>query len=141
MRYVSPSKIIRDDNDKAIGIFPQAFKRRDGEDGLSVTWLEYFSNDFDESIIAAVRASRANPKLTVKRDSGFAIGNVGDILSACKLHSRNSKNIRVVYMPNDHNKSHAEVKWLPNDDQLLDLLATEVWANLKLNKDIPDCAG
>jgi len=138
MRYVSPARIIRDDSDKAIGIFSQAFKRRDGEDGLSATWLEYFSEDHNESIIAAVRASRANLTLPVKRDSGFAIGNVGDILSACKHHNRSSKKIRVVYMPNNCNKSHAEVKWLPHDDQLLDLLATEVWANLKLNKDIPD---
>lgn len=138
MRYVSPARIIRDNNDKAIGIFNVAFKRRDGENGLSVTWLEYFSGDHDESIVAAVRASRINKKLPVKPKSGFAIGNVGDILLACKQHSSESKNIRIVYTPTNNNSAHAEVKWIPHDDQLLELLATEVWADLRLNKDIPD---
>ena len=135
MRYISPARIIWNANGKAAGIYPEAFKRRPAENGLSVTWLGYFSESHDDSIVTAIHSTRSNTKLSVKPKSGFAIGNVGDILSSCESYG--SRNDRVVYLPSNNNNAHAEVKLLPRDDQLLDLLATETWANLILNKDVP----
>lgn len=135
MRYVSWSKLRKDDNDNVVGILGTAFKLRPDEEGLSASWLEYFPGDHQEQIYAVVHDLR-NSKVKVTPKSGFAIGNVGAILSACNSRNK-SKKTRVVYTPSEENKSHVEVMSLSNDDELLDMLASEIWSELILNGDIP----
>lgn len=135
MRYVPWSRLRKDENDNVIGILGEAFALRCDEEGLSVTWLEYFLGAQNDQIIQAVHKNRKC--LVAMPKSGFAIGKVSDISSECNKRNRHKK-IRIVYMPTSCNKAHAEVRSLPRDDaELLDLLAADIWAKLILNKDIP----
>lgn len=134
MRYVSPNRLRKDENDNVIGVLGEAFVLRDGEEGISSTWLEYFPGDQTSQIMQAIHKNRECIK--VKPKSGFAIGKVGNILSECNKNSK-SKKTRVVYMPNNCNKAHIEVKPMPhNDALLLELLASDTWSQLILNRDI-----
>lgn len=136
IRYVPWTKLRKDENDNVIGILGEAFKLRDNEKSLSAAWLEYFQYPIrNDQIIAAVQAMRAS-RLAVKPNSGFAIGKVDDIQSTCI--ARNVKNVRIVYSPSNDNEAHVAVKSLPGDDSdLLELLASEAWTELILNKNIP----
>ena len=134
MRYVPWNRLRKDENDNVIGILGEAFALRDGEEGISSTWIEYFSGNQVSQITQAVHKNRKCLKVTPK--SGFAIGKVEDILSECNKNNK-SKKIRVVYMPNNCNKAHIEVKPMPhNDALLLELLASDTWSQLILNRDI-----
>ena len=42
MRYVRKRHLRRDENGNVLGILPQALELREGEEYLSVTWLENF---------------------------------------------------------------------------------------------------
>ena len=87
-------------------------------------------------MIAAVRAMRSS-RLTVTPKSGFAIGQVGIIQSACVKYRANK--VRIAHSPNIDNKAHVSVKAMPrNEVELFELLATEAWVELALNKDITD---
>ena len=135
MRYVPWSRLRKDENDNVIGILGKAFAPRDDEEGISSTWLEYFQGNQTTQIIDAVHKYRKC--LDIRPKSGFAIGKVEDILSACN-QDNTRKETRVVYLPNNCNKAHVEVKPMPsNDALLLELLATEAWSQLKLNSTIP----
>ncbi|WP_020161290.1 hypothetical protein [Methylobacter marinus] len=136
IRYIPWTKLRKNENGEVIGIISEAFKIRDTEKYLSATWLEYFQRPLrKDQIIAAVEEMRAS-NLAVKPKSGFSLGKVSDIESVCT--KRNIKNIRIVYSPSDNNAAHVAVKSLPGDDlELLELLATEAWAELILNSSIP----
>jgi hypothetical protein len=136
IRYVSWTRLRKDENDKVIGILNEAFKRKENEKGLSTTWLEYFPGDRENQKIAAVQAMRAS-KLVVTSKSGFAFGKVGDIQSACI--NRGTNKVRIIHTPSKDNEAHVDVLALPREDSdLLELLATEVWNDYILNSDIPD---
>ncbi len=133
IRRIPFAKLRKDENDNIIGVLFEAFKLRHNEQTLSATYLEYFPGSKKEQIKRAVWAIRAS-NLSVTSRSGFAIGNVNAIHTACK--NRNHK-IRIVYEPEDDNKAHSSVRRLPRDDtDLLELLAAETWSELVLNKDI-----
>ena len=135
VRYVPFSRLDTDADGKVIGLLFSAFQRKDTENGLSVTWLEYFAGDHQARIVAAAQAIRASA-MTVGKKSGFAVGGVGPIKAQCL--DRGHK-IRVIHSPEDDNKAHAELRQYPIDDrELLERLATGVWSELKLNVDIPD---
>lgn len=132
IRYVPWSKLRKNENDEVIGILGEAFKPRPSDnEGLSATWIEYYGNDHEAGVSEAIRTLR-NGKLAVKPKSGFAVGNVGKIKSAC----RNYKNIEVnvIYRPSSHNEAHVEVRRLPQDDtELHEFLAEDAWSDLILN--------
>lgn len=136
LRYVPWSRLRRDGNDEVIGILGQAFHLREKDKGrLSATWLEYFDPDGDELLIQAVRTIRAS-SLVVAPKSGFAVGNISKIKTVCSKY--NSK-VRVKHSPMLSNNAHASVSGLPEDNhELFELLASEAWADLVLNKEIPD---
>jgi hypothetical protein len=137
IRYVPWSKLRKNEDDEVIGILGEAFKLRENEKSLSATWLEYFQHTIrEDQIVEAVKAMRANGSPVVKPKSGFALGKVNDIQSACI--ERKVKNVRIVYSPSDNNEAHVSVRSLPGDDsRLLELLAEEAWAELILNSSIP----
>ena len=130
IRAVSPSRLRKDENNIVVGVLHTAFERRPQDDGLSVTWMEYFAGSRDQQIVAAVQAIRAS-KITPSPNSGFAIGNTGTIATTCA--DRGHK-IRIIHVPEDDNKAHAELRTFPRDElQLLERLAATVWAELVLN--------
>ncbi len=133
VRYVPFSKLDKDEDDNVRGILWTAFQPREADKNeLSTAWLEYFPGSREEKISSAIYALRASMEVGAK--SGFALGNVGEIISTCR--ERNHK-IRIVHDPADNNKAHSSVKHMPDDDQrLLEVLAAETWAELILNSSI-----
>ena len=133
VRVVSYSRLQKDSDGQPIGLLFSAFQRKENEEGLSVTWMEYFKGSREDRISAAVKAIRASA-LTVGKKSGFAVGNVGGIKSVC-LHQKHK--IRIIHWPEDDNKAHAEIRQLPRDDTiLLEQLAAGAWSELVLNSNI-----
>jgi hypothetical protein len=97
--------------------------------------LEFFGGDREKQIQRVVQTIRSS-NLTVGKKSGFAVGNVEKISSLCA--ARNHK-IRIIHEPEDANAAHVAVRRIPrDDDELLEVLAAEVWADLVLNRSIPD---
>lgn len=134
IRYVPWNKLRKDENDQVIGVLAEAFRMRDGEKSLSSTWMEYFSGEPEEQMVAAVHAIRAS-NLKVKPKSGFAIGQVSAIQAECE--SRNYK-IHIVHDPEEDNPAHATVAGLPRDDlQILECLAIGAWSDWRLNSAVP----
>jgi hypothetical protein len=133
MRYVSWTKLRRDERDNVLGFLGEAFKRKPDEDSLSVNWLEHFDGDREAQIQASVRTFRRT--ITVGTKSAFGIGNVGKIKEVCRDRGAS---VRIVYEPTDDNKSHSGIRRLPRDDSiLLDALAADAFAELIHNTAIP----
>lgn len=135
VRYVPPSRLARDENDKVVGLLFSAFQIREGEPSLSTSRLEYFAGDRSEKIAKCVQANRKC--LVVRPSSAFAIGNVGS-LKAVGQRQASGKAIRVVYSPTECNPAHTSVEKLPrNEMELLEQLAAEVFSEIVLNSQIP----
>lgn len=133
VRYVPYSRLLKDATDKPIGVLFSAFQRKDTEEGLSVTWLEYFAGERPTQIIGVVRAIRAS-EITPGKQSGYAIGRVDAIKAQC---TERKHKIRIIHWPVEDNKAHAELRQFPRDDvALLERLATDIWAELVLNVDV-----
>lgn len=134
VRVVPFKKLRRDENDNVLGISHVAFELRPVDDGLSVTWLEYFAGDRSEMLTAAVQALRAS-KFKPAPKAGFAIGQVGAIKATCLEYGAK---IRIIHAPTDDNKAHVEVRQLPRDSAaLLEALAATSWSELVMNAAIP----
>ena len=134
VRLVSPSRLRKDENNVVVGVLHTAFERKLDQDGLSVTWLEYFTGPRAAQEVAAVQAMRAST-ITPGKNAVFAIGNVGAIADTCSDHGHK---VRIIHWPQDDNKAHAEVRQLPRDDlQLLEHLAATVWATTIFNSAMP----
>lgn len=134
VRYVPWGKLEKDRHDMPTGrpLF-SAFQLREDEDGLSVTWLEYFRGDPEQRVVRAVQAIRAS-NLKPSSKSGFAIGVVQSIKSDCL--GRKHK-IRIVHAPVKDNFAHSELRQFPRDDaELLEILARSSWSKVVLNKEI-----
>lgn len=134
IRVVPFGKLRLDEHNEPIGVNYTAFLRREDEDGLSVTALEYFAAPRQAQIVAAVQAIRAS-EFKPSPKSGFAIGNVGAIRQTCAARNRK---VRIIHAPEEDNAAHSEIRQMPRDDlDLLELLAVGVWSELHKNKDIP----
>ena len=132
MRSVSWSRLRRDEDDNVLGFLPQAFQLRDGEEALSVNWIEFFENATTRirDCIWAVRKTR-----NVGSKSAFAIGKVGKIKETCL--SRSYK-IRIVHEPKEGECSHSAIRRLPLDDfNLLSALAEDAFNERIMNSEIP----
>jgi hypothetical protein len=133
VRYVSPGRLRKDENQKVVGILHTAFERPESHKGLSVTWLEYFAGTPLEQRTAAVQAIRASD-MTPSKNGGFAVGNVEAIR---KAGAERRHKIRIVHWPVDDNKAHAELRQLPRDDlELFERLAVKEWSELLMNTDV-----
>ena len=120
-----------------LGALPQAFQRREGEEYLSVTWLEHFAPDYEDGLIAATAAIRS--QLTVKRRDGFAVGGVGKIAETCESVD---VSVRVLHEPEPpKNTGHSAMRGIPRENlQLLALLADEVFIDTRVAAAIPAAA-
>jgi hypothetical protein len=127
MRLVPYARVRRDEDDQVIGFLPQAFALREDEDYLSAAWIEFFKKPTHlQNIHATLKAFAA--ALKVRKSARFALGNVGTIKAACKQHGQS---VRISHEPLDGFDAHASVRQInTDDDQLLELLASEAWAEM-----------
>ena len=136
VRLVSHARLRKDEHDNVIGVEYTAFQLKASEEGLSVTWLEYFAADRPAQIVGAVKAIRAS-NIKPSKKSGFAIGRVSAIKDTCSGTSK--RRIRVVHWPEADNMAHCEIRQFPRDDlELLQKLALGCWSELVLNSSVPD---
>jgi len=132
MRYVPWTRLRKDGDENVIGFLPEAFVLREGEQSLSLNWLEYFSGDRNQKIRESVNVFRRVRKVGPK--SAYGIGNVRRTKEVCEA---NGARVRIVYEPDDDNPAHAGIRRLPRDDlSLLDAIATEAFTELVRNAEI-----
>lgn len=131
VRHVRKGSLRRDEDANVIGVNPDAFRHRSGEDYLSATWAEHLNNG-GVGVENAIRMFRTC--LSVNRSDGYAIGSVGPIKKAC---ARFSAKIRVVHEPDPPNDGHVAVRRVPRDNlELLQRLASVEWSRYVLDRDI-----
>jgi len=136
VRYVPWARLRKNEDDNIVGVLGVAFRLRDGVEFLSATWAEYFAGVHADQVNAAIRTIRSS-KVDVRPRSGFAIGNVERIRDVCLADKKKLK-IRFIHEREDDNEAHAALRGWPGDsDDLLDLIAEDVWNTLVLNKDVP----
>jgi hypothetical protein len=137
VRYVPWARLRKDEEENVIGVLGAAFRLRDEEDYLSATWAEFFAGaTHHDRIVASVRAIRAS-NIDVRPKSGFAVGCVAEIKRAC-LEDQGRHRIRIIHEEEQDNPAHAALRGWPRDNNdLLDLLAEEVWCDRILNADVP----
>lgn len=141
-RHVPYKKLHRDDDDNPVGVYPQAFEMREkiNEKTLSVNWLEYYGVNHADNIINTIKNFRISRNNKVSKLSAFAIGNVGVLEQTC-AEQKHAK-VRVLYEKKKavaNNKSHASIVRLPiNDPTIMQFLASIVFNELVLNKDVPE---
>ena len=104
IRFVAWGKLRKDEDDNVLGVLPDAFALRDGEQSLSVTWCEYFAGAADEQLRCAVEAIRGSMKVSTK--SRFAVGEVVRV-RACAEGRPNARRLRIVHDPQVNNAAHA----------------------------------
>ncbi len=125
LRHVKWALVRRDENGNVLGLNPQSFMLRDGEDYLSASWLEYFA-DAADPVQAAIK--NFGEVLRVKPKDRYAKGNVAAIKAACSEHGQR---VRVTREPRPGFEAHSGVRQFRNDnDELFELLAAQAWAEL-----------
>lgn len=137
VRYVPWARLRKDEEDNVIGILGAAFRLRDEEDYLSATWAEFFPGaTHQDRVIATVQAIRSST-IDVRPKSGFAVGCVSQIRQAC-LNDPKRYKIRFIHEAEPDNPAHAALRGWPKDnDDLLNLIAEEVWCDAVLNVNVP----
>lgn len=136
IRYVPFGRLRRDADDNVLGVLSAAFQLRENEKFLSATWLDYFAGNRDQRISLSVNTIR-NSNLGVKPKSGFAIGITNSICETCESHPGRYR-LRVIHEEEPDNVAHVAVRGWPRDqDDLLVLIADDVWNEIVLNKDVP----
>jgi hypothetical protein len=133
VRHLNSQLLIRDETDRVIGCFPQAFELRPGETYLSASWLEFFPGTKHERTVAVVGA--VTKARTVKPSHGFAFGNVAEVKEACGSFGQK---IRVIHEPdkNNPNPAYTAIRNYRSDQiELLQFLAGEAWSEVIEAKD------
>ena len=111
MRYVPRSRLRRDEDGNVLGILPQAFAHRDGEEFLSVNWLEHFKQDRTSNLSRCVDAQRAT--LDVGKNCVYAVAVVEKVKQVC---ASKQKTVRIVYQPTKGNVAHSALHVRHNED-------------------------
>ena len=136
VRNIRWTKLIKDENENVIGIFPEAFELRDKDNGrLSVSWLEHFAGDKKTQLRETKNALATGWKGGKLPPRGaLGIGNVAKI----KLAGKKIKPpLRIVYAPSKTNPAHSSIVNMPSDDKvLLETLAADVFTEFVQVKDI-----
>lgn len=131
VRNVSWSKLRKNaDETEVYGPAVGAFELRidKGEEYLSASWLEYFEGVREVQIKCIVEEVKGS-NFVVGKKCRFAIGNVGEIKNAFKEAGK--RNIRVINEPKPNNRAYVAVRgWVDDDQELLDLIAWDAWAEV-----------
>lgn len=132
IRYVSWTKLRRDEDDNVLGPLPQAFTLRPNEEYLSTTWCEYFSGTEEEKLKCAVSALQ-NSSLQVKTSARYCVGIVKEIADCLQSFG---KTARFIHEPKINNQAYAAVRGWSDDDEILDVLASEIWSDCFSKNDL-----
>ena len=133
VRYVRKRSLRRDAAMQVIGVNPDAFEHRPGEDYLSATWAEFLSSDGSADFDASIKMFRRC--LNVSKTDGYVFGQVGSIKSACLSFSAS---IRVIHEPDGLNTAHVALRRIPKDNAALRArLAAVEWSGLLIDSDYP----
>ena len=128
VRHVPYQRIIFDEQENIVGIFPQAYALRRDEPQLSVIWLDYYEGTRDEKLKAALQGLQASKNIGKK--SALTLGKVLTIKTVAQEAS--NLTLRITYAPSEANKAHSLVNNINNDElQLLETLAREGFADIR----------
>lgn len=129
MRYIPSARLRRDEDGNVLGILPQAFLYRDGENHLSVNWLEFFKKNKATNLINCVLLQRKT--LSVGKNSAYAVAVVDMVNQVCV---KKRKPARIVYHPTEANPAHAAFHVQHNEDlNIMSELALEFEKEMHLN--------
>lgn len=128
-------QVIVDDSGRPLKVFTEAFALGDGEDSLSVTWLQHFGPERLEHLPRAADAIRTSMESkTLQPKGALAIANVDLVLATGRNHG---VKMRILEDPVDGNDGHAEIRRYPQEMGLLqNILANEVFAERYLYGDV-----
>lgn len=137
LRWAPYGKLHRDgETDEVKGLLHTAMVLRDGEDFLSVTWVEYFGRGAADNVDHAIRAFRSGMDKKPGARSAFGKARVGVVKDLCQ-ECRNP--VRVLHEPRELNQGHAGIHKYPRDNQdLFEMLAADAFGEIILNAEIPD---
>jgi hypothetical protein len=131
-RHVPWARLEKDEDDNVIGIYPEAFRLREGESYLSACWVDFYAGTKPQKI--RQNYDDMSKRRSLGKKSGFAITNVGSLKCTCE--GRGAKP-RVVHETGHPTQSYVAVRKFPSDDdELLEILATGCWSELFLVKDL-----
>ncbi len=101
-----------------------AFMLREGEESLSVNWLEFLNCSSRESEINEIR-NIYSEKLNVGTRAKIAVLNVGEVRSKVLIESPDRRNLGVLHNPAIDDQSHSGIYNLKQDDELIAELILE----------------
>lgn len=131
-RFVSWSKVARDKDGNATGLLWQAFKLREGEGSMSVSWNEFYGGNADEKLKSVVNAYRN--ALSPKPKDVFAVSNVGQLK---KLGKQQKQNVRIVFTPTKNIPAHCSIsRFEAGGEPLMEAWAREGVVSWKSNSKI-----
>lgn len=132
VRIIKPGQIMwNDDKTATLGVFPAAFRLREDEENLSVSWLEHFAGAKHERLVRV----RDHAEIEMKRNYGLAILNVGEVKVTCE---RTGAKVRMIHEPTERNPAHSAIHRYPREnDELFSLLASMAKHDLTLNRELP----
>ena len=90
-----------------------AFQMREGEEALSVSWLEFWNASSPASAIDQAR-SLMGRNFALKVDGRFARLNVGRTMQA--VHDATRRRVRIEHLPTDEDPAHAGISGYSADD-------------------------
>jgi hypothetical protein len=133
VRYARKRQLRRDADGNVIGVLPDVFNRREGEGYLSSTWIEHFSPDYEDGLIAAAAAIRR--QLVVKPKDGFTVGNVGKIVEICEGFG---VRVRLLHEEQPQNTGYCAIRGMPRDHlELFEMLAADACTDTRIAEAIP----
>ena len=108
-RYCKPSSI--DENGRPM---VNAFSLRQGEDHLSVNWLEYFDETELNAAVERVRGVFRSKGFQVRPNGRFAVLNVGVAKTA--VHEAVGRTLNIDHLPLSDDESHAGILGYTSED-------------------------
>ena len=135
LRWVRFRSLRKDADGAVIGVLFDAFKLRPEDDGaLSALWVEFFQSEAGDQHQQAI--AQFAKGVTFKKNDQFAKGKVSDIRDACQAYG---VQVRIVHEPDGDLECHALVRrFNDTNDDLLELLAAEAWAELHVPAAFPE---
>ena len=110
-RYIGKSKIV---NGRISG---EAFRLREGEESISVNWLEFFDLHDRNAEINEIRKAFVNKERTLGAQAIFAVLNIGNVKEYVQQESDDNRRLSILHDPEEPvDMSHAGIYNAPKDD-------------------------
>lgn len=118
-RYCKPTT-VEDEQIQAT-----AFMLREGEESLSVNWLEFLNCTSRESEIEEIRSIYSRKLKRVGANAKIAVLNVGEVREKVIKESQDRRNLEVLHNPENDDPSHSGIYNLKQDNELIAELILE----------------